>query len=69
MIVKLVSYTGVTKKWRNKYKHKKNSWGYKYAREIIINGILVLKENDSSRIFDYKISLLMKASRRFYHTI
>jgi hypothetical protein len=69
MIVRFVSYTGVTKKWRNKHGHNiKKSWGYKFGREIM-EGILVLKENDSSRIFDYKILLLMKASRRFYHTI
>lgn len=61
MLKKIVKYTGVTKAWANKYRNKRNaSWINKYKLEYF-EGILILKENDTSRLCDYKQILKHRA--------
>jgi hypothetical protein len=53
MLKRFITYTGVTKKWRNKWSYKKRDWGYQYAREIL-EGVLVIKEYNHGRVINMR---------------
>jgi hypothetical protein len=53
MVKKFINYTGVTKAWRNKWKHSKGDWGWRYAREIL-EGILIVKDFNHGIVLDMR---------------
>lgn len=68
MRIRYVVYSGVTKKWRKrmlKDSFTRNKWVRKYAIEIL-DGILVIKESNMSRLVNYAQLIKTKVTKLYY---